>query len=847
MKKTRTARRGLVWSYGAGCTAAVLAAVVACGGNTTSGGPDAGSGGRTPSDDPAAGEAGHATDGSGGRPTRGGAENRGGAPSSAGGPPNGAVGGGVGIGGNPGTGGTLSGSGASSATGGVWQGGSGTEPPDRTLLLRVQPNEPAKVDLLLMVDNSVGMPEKQALLAQSLPRLLSGLIAPRCLDEDGEPTGVVDEGGTCARGVPEFTPIRDLHVGVITSSLGDMGSGDTCTPGAPEKDDRAWLAGITRDRLPSWDDRGFLSWDPDARQAPPGTSSVDALTEQVLEHVRAVGTSGCGYEASLEAWYRFLVDPEPPEEVVRDANVSVAQGPSETLLEQRAAFLRPDSLVAVVMVTDENDCSILDHGQGWIVGLQAQGTFHMPRATSACETDPNSPCCFSCSTPASGVPAGCTPPTDDRECQRGILSLEDDHPNLRCYQQKRRFGFDLLQPLGKYLQALTEPEIFHPREPDRNRDGQVDADDLMPNPLYAAPGGLPMRDRSMVFLTGIVGVPWQDVSDERSWEGDELRYLGYDELEAQGRWDWITGSQPADSLMFETPIDRTTLAGLAQVHPAGEDVGGRLQSAASTDQLANPINGHESASGGFQLQSACLMPLLEPLDCSRLEGACDCRPEEAQFNWATCDGTTQTHTAATPATRQLELLRGFGEATGNAVVGSICAKSVSDEPDASAFGYNAAFDALVERMKPSLHDRCLGVELESDEQGRVECALLELTPGDDGACRPCADLPGRVEPTIAMESVRARLGDDACICEVEQYTGAALEACRGELSDPSEEGFCYVDAAPMPDEPADSEALAARRALVASCPSSAKRILRVGGELPAPGSTLFFACPDATR
>ena len=29
----------------------------------------------------------------------------------------------------------------------------------------------------------------------------------------------------------------------------------------------------------------------------------------------AAGENGCGYEASLEAWYRFLVDPEPPSAV----------------------------------------------------------------------------------------------------------------------------------------------------------------------------------------------------------------------------------------------------------------------------------------------------------------------------------------------------------------------------------------------------------------------------------------------------------------------------------------------------------------------------------------------------
>jgi hypothetical protein len=38
----------------------------------------------------------------------------------------------------------------------------------------------------------------------------------------------------------------------------------------------------------------------------------------------------------------------------------------EVLLARRAAFLRPDSLVAIVMLTDENDCSMVPGGlTGW--------------------------------------------------------------------------------------------------------------------------------------------------------------------------------------------------------------------------------------------------------------------------------------------------------------------------------------------------------------------------------------------------------------------------------------------------------------------------------------------------
>src|SRR6185295_9118538 len=108
--------------------------------------------------------------------------------------------------------------------------------------------------------------------------------------------------------------------------------------------------------------------------------------------IGAVGEHGCGYEASLESWYRFLIDPEPPANVTRAGDVTVRSskltvnadgstgacvGCDEALLAQRKAFLRPDSLVAIVMLSDENDCSIRDDQVGWFVGANGR----MPLST----------------------------------------------------------------------------------------------------------------------------------------------------------------------------------------------------------------------------------------------------------------------------------------------------------------------------------------------------------------------------------------------------------------------------------------------------------------------------------
>src|SRR5690606_38295467 len=212
---------------------------------------------------------------------------------------------------------------------------------------------------------------------------------------------------------------------------------------------------------------------------------------------------------------------------------------------------------------------IVDYGQGWLVG-RTDGTV-LPRATSICETDPNNTCCMSCKTDPNFVPQDCPLPETDPGCSPVSHTQETDHNNLRCWDQKRRFGFDLLHPVEKYVQALVQPRIY-PRT-DQNGDGKLDQADLVVNPLYAAPEGATARDRSLVFVADIVGVPWQDISDEESWTAPRrLRYLTYDELEAQGLWSWIlseNGQFPKDGLIVETFRDRTTVPGVPQEHPSG--------------------------------------------------------------------------------------------------------------------------------------------------------------------------------------------------------------------------------------------------------------------------------------
>jgi hypothetical protein len=99
----------------------------------------------------------------------------------------------------------------------------------------VQPPAPPtdKLDLLFVVDNSASMGDKQELLRQAVPDMLERLLTPNCVDSTGTVLGA-SQNGQCASGLLEFQPVRDIHVGIVSSSLGGRG-GDACDPNMPNQ------------------------------------------------------------------------------------------------------------------------------------------------------------------------------------------------------------------------------------------------------------------------------------------------------------------------------------------------------------------------------------------------------------------------------------------------------------------------------------------------------------------------------------------------------------------------------------------------------------------------------------
>jgi hypothetical protein len=541
-----------------------------------------------------------------------------------------------------------------------------------------------KVDILVVVDNSRSMADKQEVLALAMADLLDALANPPCVD--GEPPGQVP----CPQGQPAYAPVNDIHIGVISSSLGGHGADACSATMSPSENDRAHLlsraAPDSQLVVATYQGLGYLVWDPLGQAAPPGEADPVALAQSLSDIVEGVGEIGCGYEAPLESAYRFLVDPAPYDSIAIQDDMAVLYGTDDALLAQRAAFLRPDSAVVVVMISDENDCSTIDGGQYYFASqIYQPGTntpYHLPKARAACAVDPNDPCCKSC---GEGPGDGCDTSNDD--CM-GALSGTQDHINLRCYDQKRRFGIDFINPVDRYITGLTAGAV-----PDR-------LGNLVPNPLFSDldPNDAPpafVRDAGLVFFTVITGVPWQDVARDPQNLAAGLKSPAEMADTALGfaTWDAIVG----DPLGHVPPLDPLMQESIPPRNGSNPYTGEPL----TTSQLGNSINGHEyTITGNDDLQYACIFPLLVPRDCATDPGAaCDCiDPTNDSPLCEPMQPTLQVRAKAYPGIRQLAVAQGLGA---QAVVSSICPANITDTTQ-DDYSYRQAMSALVERLTPRL-------------------------------------------------------------------------------------------------------------------------------------------------
>jgi len=716
-------------------------------------------------------------------------------------------------------------------------------------------NKVNKIDLLFMIDNSSSMADKQNIMGDAVPELVDRLIEPKCVDPLTLRTVGNAVNGVCAVGELDFEPIKDIHIGIVSSSLGNHGASGVCEDSIdislnrmdPHNNDQGHLVSRGNGGAPvqTFSGKGFLYYNPSAMG---GLGSAAAVATPFTEMVKGVGQHGCGYEASLEAVYRFLVDPDPYATIRIDLSIggfgqALLNGTDTMLLAQRKDFLRPDSLVSIMIMTDENDCSVIDGSQGFYALLPpvpGTGRSVLKPGTSKCKDNPNDQCCFNCGVQQS--PPGCPSAQQDPACQTGELPVIDDQPNLRCYDQKRRYGADFLYPVQRYVDGFTKPKVA-------NRKGE-----MVDNPLFSdltctsGAGCAATRDKSLVFVAGIVGVPWQDIALDPA----DLNkgYKTAKQIDEDGTWNVILGDplnpggpvSPSDTHMVESIKPRNGLPGPGSGPTADIKHGHEWDPSKDTSQP------------NADLQYACVFDLLPSKTCKE-PSDCDCfgtnldqianplcqNPQGAYTN-------EQLRAKAYPGTRILQMLRGIESS--QAIVASICPANVRDKTK-DDYGYSPAIRALVGRLRNALRGRCLPrtleVVTEGERQGNVPCVVVEAFK--DTKCN-CNNEPGRktAEGDIITDAMYERDSNgnakNNCFCEILQLTAEPQHQCKTNLNPPANagNGWCYVD----PQQGSDGKFDMAQCAVVRSCPATDKRLIKFinTNSEPRPGATAYIMCQE---
>jgi hypothetical protein len=532
----------------------------------------------------------------------------------------------------------------------------------------------------------------------------------------------------------------------------------------------------------------FLSFYPDVEANrdkrrhpdPPGpkTTTLDGLSKALTSVVRGVGQDGCGLEAQLESAYRFLVEPDPWGEVKLVGDRATYGGIDDELLRQRAAFLRPDSLVAVVMLTDEEDASIDPlsfQGTGWSFLDPAP----RKRATAACEQDPSATACTSCAF-VPGDPA-CA-------ANSGFYGEKEDNLNVRLTSQmKRRFGVEPRFPVRRYVEGFTSPKV-PARASAHDEGGNYTGRANCTNPLFAAalpsrPGEetcvLPRGPRSPqnIYFAVIGGVPHQLLPRDPAATFDWTPILGRD----PGKYD-MTGIDPH---MIASTRARP---GLPPPNTSG---------------APDPIHGREWTTGDTDLQYACTFdlyrregersePTEEACDASASKN-CDCDGTKDSPLCSPGDRAKQTKGKAYPTIRELTVVKDLGE---RGIAASLCPIQLSS-PSADDYGYRPAVRRIADRLERGRIGACVPRALErEDEKGNVSCAVLAMLPEGSGEAE-C----GRVglappEPGV-LSQTRSRVAEEEGeataqrpICAVPQIAVPPGQTCRDEEQAIA---FCYVE------------------------------------------------------
>jgi hypothetical protein len=243
---------------------------------------------------------------------------------------------------------------------------------DQTVVTTLYSNKIDKVDLLFMIDDSSSMKEEQAKLKEQIPRLIEVLMTGK-----KDPTDTSDQR--------DFTPVKDIHLAVVSSDMGLPTVSDENNPDSEHcqgaGDDGNFLANTTLAISQNMNCPGVQNGQyPIFLQHVRGDQESTAETLQNAQYLASqftcmatLGTGGCGFEMQLEAPLKALwpsqidhltqAQQQQNIKFLADPNTG-SQGHGD--MENRA-FLRrtpyhptesdKPSLLAIVLISDEEDCS----------------------------------------------------------------------------------------------------------------------------------------------------------------------------------------------------------------------------------------------------------------------------------------------------------------------------------------------------------------------------------------------------------------------------------------------------------------------------------------------------------
>jgi hypothetical protein len=190
------------------------------------------------------------------------------------------------------------------------------------------------VDMLFVIDNSGVMVAAQDRLAEAFPDMIGRIVEPITDPGTGE--------------IVWSTPV-DFHVGVISTDMGVAGYAvETCEE-SPAAGDDGVLQSTPRGAVcPATYDHCYLEVYVDTRYYA-YTAAIEALASD-FGCIESLGTDGCRFEQPLEAAHKALYEQSLPG-------------------APNAGFLRPDTILAMIFITDDEDCSAADPTMFDVAGL----------------------------------------------------------------------------------------------------------------------------------------------------------------------------------------------------------------------------------------------------------------------------------------------------------------------------------------------------------------------------------------------------------------------------------------------------------------------------------------------